>query len=245
MFLIHPVGGTVLPYTPLAAELADRYRVYGIQSPALVAEFPSGVETLAELASSYLAELRAVQPTGPYRIGGWSMGGLLSHQIVAQLEQAGEQVELMILLDAPFAIPDGADEESRLARLFVADALRTLGRSDIGQPESDRVEDQLACLITALNPTDRVATAGELRRRLAVFTEHRRLMAGYRPVRPVRAATLLIGARRSPNAAVQHDWTSLAGGPLQRIDYDTDHYGLLQPPCVADLAARIRAGGIG
>src|SRR6185437_9986641 len=46
MFLIHAVGGTVLPYTQLAAELADRYRVYGIQSPALVSESRTGADTL-------------------------------------------------------------------------------------------------------------------------------------------------------------------------------------------------------
>jgi amino acid adenylation domain-containing protein len=244
VFLIHAVGGTVLPYTQLAAELADRYQVYGIQSPALVQESRPGAGTLAELASSYLAGLRAVQPSGPYRIGGWSMGGLLAHQIVCQLERAGEPVELMILLDPPFAIP-AAGDESRLARLFVADALRTLGRSDSGQPESDRVADQLACLLDVVAPADREATSDELRRRLAVFTEHRRLMAGYRPARPVRAATLLIGARRSPNATAQDDWAKLATGRMHRADYDTDHYGLLRPPCVHDIAARIRAGVAG
>ncbi|MEO7262645.1 MAG: amino acid adenylation domain-containing protein [Jatrophihabitantaceae bacterium] len=243
LFLVHAVGGTVLPYTQLAAELADRYQVYGIQAAALVAPSPPVAQTLPELAARYLAELRTIQPAGPYRIGGWSMGGLLAHEIVRQLERDGETVELMILLDAPFAIAEDTADSARITREFMADALRSLGLPALDQPESDGIETQLARLAQALDPTDsdRAATVEQLRRRLAVFTDHRRLMAGYRPVGQVRATTLLVGAQRSPNAKVQPDWLGIIGGTLCRPEYDTDHYALLQLPHVRDIAAQIRS----
>ncbi|HJQ02898.1 MAG TPA: amino acid adenylation domain-containing protein [Jatrophihabitans sp.] len=243
LFLVHAVGGTVLPYTQLAAELADRYQVYGIQAPALVAPSPPVAETLPELAARYLAELRTIQPAGPYRIGGWSMGGLLAHEIVRRLERDGETVELMILLDAPFAIAEDTADSARITREFMADALRSLGLPALDQPESDGIETQLVRLAQALDPTDsdRAATVEQLRRRLAVFTDHRRLMAGYRPVGQVRATTLLVGAQRSPNARVQPDWLGIIGGTLCRPEYDTDHYTLLQLPHVRDIAAQIRS----
>ncbi|HEU5268687.1 MAG TPA: amino acid adenylation domain-containing protein [Jatrophihabitans sp.] len=247
LFLIHPVGGTVLPYSQLAAELAEDYQVYGIQAPALGTALgtasPPVAGTIAELAAGYLAEVRAVQPIGPYRIGGWSMGGLLAHELVRQLEQAGESVELMVLIDAPFAVA-GEPGDARPARQFVADALRSLGLPAARQPDSDEVPVQLACLLAALDPApdQRAATAEELDRRLAVFTEHRRLMAGYRPAGTVRADTLLISAEHSPNAAVQDDWADMVTGNLRRAGYDTDHYGLLRLPHVRDLARHLRAG---
>jgi thioesterase domain-containing protein len=242
LFLVHAIGGTVLPYTQLAAELADRYQVYGIQAPALAEPASPGAETLAELATRYLAEIRTVQPTGPYRIGGWSMGGLLTHEIVRQLEQRGERVELMILLDPPFAIAEDAADDTRITREFMADALRSLGLPATDQPAAE-VEGQLAWLAQALDPSDsdRMATVEQLRRRLAVFADHRRLIADYRPVGQVRATTVLVGAQRSPNARVQPDWVGILSGTLRRLDCDTDHYGLLQQPHVGDIAAQLRA----
>ncbi len=258
LFLVHAVGGTVLPYAPLAGELADRYRVFGIQSPMLVgdpqpepntrhdpASPPEAATlaepaTLAELAGRYLAELREIQPSGPYRVGGWSMGGLLAHQLATQLEQAGEEVELLVLLDAPFSTAEAAEAvltDEQLTGQFVADALRTLG-APMPEPE----QDPMAALMIALDPgaADRGALAAEVRRRLAVFTRHRRLMAGYRPTGRVRAATLLVNARQSPNAATHRNWAGLVAGNLSTVDYDTDHYTLLRLPHVRDLAGRLR-----
>lgn len=250
LFLVHAVGGTVLPYAPVAEELADRYRVFGIQSPMLVTESEHATpehatpepDTLAELAGRYLAELREVQPSGPYRIGGWSMGGLLAHQLACQLEQAGEAVQLLVLLDAPFSIAETAGTDEQLTSQFVADALRTLGAPVPDPAEYEEGADPLATLMSALDPraSDRGALAAEVRRRLAVFSRHRRLMSGYRPAGRVRAATLLINARHSPNAATHRDWAGLVEGELRTASYDADHYTLLQPPHVRDIAERLR-----
>jgi syringomycin synthetase protein SyrE len=40
-----------------------------------------------------------VQPRGPYRIAGWSAGGIISFEIVKRLIQKGEQVDLLGLID--------------------------------------------------------------------------------------------------------------------------------------------------
>jgi thioesterase domain-containing protein len=243
LFLVHAVGGTVLPYTQLAAELSDRYQVFGIQSPTLLDACAPVAGTLAELATRYLAELRRIQPTGPYRVGGWSMGGLLAHELAYQLEEVGAVVDLVVLLDAPFAIAADSSTDSGLARQFVADALRTLGERASEQPDSDEIEDQLAYLVEVLDPAARngCATLDEVRRRLAVFSHHRRLMAGHRPTRRLHAASLLVSARQSPNEAVQNDWAGIIDGNVDRASYDTDHYGLLQPPHIRDIAARVLA----
>jgi thioesterase domain-containing protein len=240
LFLVHAVGGTVVPYTPLALELADRYRVFGIQSPGLAGAALPESATLPGLAGRYLAELRKIQPAGPYRVGGWSMGGLLAYEIACQLEDAGEVVELLVLLDPPFAIAETGSTDRHLARRFVADALRTLNEP-AGQAES--ADDPLACLMRVLDPGAAQDTlAEEVRRRLAAFSYHHRLMSGYRPARPVPAmATLLVSAEQSPNAAVQGDWVGLVSGNLRVASYDADHYSLLQLPHVRDVAACMAA----
>ena len=52
------------------------------------------------LVGDYVDQIRKVQPTGPYHLLGWSMGGHLAHAVAASLRQAGDEVPLLAVLDA-------------------------------------------------------------------------------------------------------------------------------------------------
>ncbi|HEY2550764.1 MAG TPA: amino acid adenylation domain-containing protein, partial [Streptosporangiaceae bacterium] len=97
LFLIHPVGGTVFGYHQLARELAGTFGVYGLQAPGLTGAGRGAgggagrgagatAASLAGLADDYAGRIRAVQPAGPYRLGGWSMGGVVAFEIARRLE---------------------------------------------------------------------------------------------------------------------------------------------------------------
>jgi len=60
-------------------------------------EVSSSVE---EEAREYLAELRAVQPNGPYLLGGYCLGGIVALEMARRLLQEGERVGLLALIDA-------------------------------------------------------------------------------------------------------------------------------------------------
>jgi hypothetical protein len=97
-FCVHPVGGDVLCYLDLARHLGADQPFYGLQYPDLNEE--SGADTRVEgLAARYIEALRAVQPPGPYLLGGWSMGGLVAFEMAQQLRQQGQQVALVALID--------------------------------------------------------------------------------------------------------------------------------------------------
>ncbi|WP_063043787.1 type I polyketide synthase [Nocardia pseudovaccinii] len=101
VFLLHPTGGDVLCYTELARKLSTDRRVIGIQDPALAGA--RGPESVAELARIYEGVLRTQQPTGPYSLGGWSMGGILAHEVARRLQDSGETVAVLALIDANIA----------------------------------------------------------------------------------------------------------------------------------------------
>jgi thioesterase domain-containing protein len=63
-----------------------------------------------EMAACYLREIREVQPHGPYRLGGWSSGGLIAYEIANQLIGADEPVEFLGLMDTA---PDYAESASK------------------------------------------------------------------------------------------------------------------------------------
>ena len=56
-------------------------------------------ESLSALVAVHIEGIRRVQPRGPYRIGGFSKGGLIAYELAQQLRRQGEVVELLFLLD--------------------------------------------------------------------------------------------------------------------------------------------------
>lgn len=98
LFLVHPMGGNVLCYLPLARRLPSDQPLYALQA----AGADPGTEplrTVAALAADYLEAIRTVQPHGPYTVGGWSFGGFVAFEMARQLRAAGERVDRLILLD--------------------------------------------------------------------------------------------------------------------------------------------------
>jgi thioesterase domain-containing protein len=68
--------------------------------PALAIHLPSAENELIETsAESYLHVVREHQPTGPYRLLGFSFAGIVAYEMAAQLTRAGEDVELVVMLD--------------------------------------------------------------------------------------------------------------------------------------------------
>ena len=64
-------------------------------------DLKNGVHTtFQEIAAYYVSLIRAVRPTGPYRLGGWCISAWLAYEIAQQLRRAGEAVDLLLLVDA-------------------------------------------------------------------------------------------------------------------------------------------------
>lgn len=99
LFLVHPVGGTLFCYMPLARQLENHRKLYAVQDPGLL-DAAHAFDTLALMASYYLDEIRKVQAHGPYYIGGYSMGGTIAFEMAHQLLQAGEKIHFLGLFDS-------------------------------------------------------------------------------------------------------------------------------------------------
>jgi thioesterase domain-containing protein/acyl carrier protein len=240
LFIVHAIGGTVHPYAPLAACLADAFQVYGIQAAGL-AEGTAPAASLAAMVASYLDAILATQPEGPYRVAGWSMGGLVAYEIARRLEELGKDVAQLVLLDAPFALPERSEPESVVAARFAADAAQALGWDTDGADSADHGDhlDWLARRVAG-ETADLDTVRGQIERRLEVFKANTALVAGFRPDVALRARTLLISALQSPNAAVQPDWTRLLGENSTLLPVSADHYSFLRPPRVGEIAEWIR-----
>jgi amino acid adenylation domain-containing protein/FkbH-like protein len=99
LFLVHGAGGDVLwGYANLAKHLTPDQPIYGIKSRGRMGleEF----ETIEEMAHYYREEIQKFQPHGPYHLGGYCFGGNVAYEMARQLRARGEEVALLLLIDA-------------------------------------------------------------------------------------------------------------------------------------------------
>jgi amino acid adenylation domain-containing protein len=98
-FCVHPSGGTVFCYTNLARHLGLDQPLYGLQFPHA---FRNGetLSSLEDLADHYITAMQSVQAEGPYLIGGWSSGGVVAFEIARQLQQKGQEIALLAVIDS-------------------------------------------------------------------------------------------------------------------------------------------------
>src|SRR5690348_13949211 len=98
LFCVHAVGGNVLGYKPLAQALGEDRPFYGIQAVGLDGTTPP-LQSLPAMAARYCAEIRTLQPRGPYFLAGRSMGGMIAYEIARQFHEQGERIALLALFD--------------------------------------------------------------------------------------------------------------------------------------------------
>ena len=92
--------GNVLNLRHLALLLGRDRPVYGLQARGLIGD-EEPHHTMEAAAVDYIAELRTVQPHGPYLLGGFSGGGLIAYEMARQLEAAGQEVAVLAMIDTP------------------------------------------------------------------------------------------------------------------------------------------------
>ncbi|MGW2836667.1 amino acid adenylation domain-containing protein [Streptomyces sp. NPDC001493] len=98
LFCVHPGTGVGWSYAGLTRHLGEDQPLYALQARAL-SEPGYRPRTVEEMADDYLERIRQVQPWGPYRLLGWSFGGIVAHTMAVRLREAGQRVELLALMD--------------------------------------------------------------------------------------------------------------------------------------------------
>jgi len=198
----------------LARALGPGHSVYGVQPPT-----DSTATTARELAASYVEHLRAVQPSGPYCLGGYSAGAVMALEMAIQLRAQGEQVGPVALLDPLFIRYTRFEHLSYLALQRVCRVVQKI------LPMKPRVLQILDAMFQDKG-----------------LDRHLELLAGYRPDH-YPGDIVFYRARwsmgRSPLLVRQWKWFTRAR--LKVVTVPGDHHTFIRPPHVAELARRLRS----
>jgi thioesterase domain-containing protein/acyl carrier protein len=98
LFLISGLGGGVIKFHTLARSLGEDQPVYALQ-PQGIDGRKSFLTRVEDMAAYYIAQIKKIQPLGPYCLAGYSFGGYVVFEMAQQLHAAGESVALVGFLD--------------------------------------------------------------------------------------------------------------------------------------------------
>ncbi|HEX8822627.1 MAG TPA: amino acid adenylation domain-containing protein, partial [Archangium sp.] len=248
VFWVHPVGGNVLCYAELARHLGSERPFHAFQATGLDGR-EAPLASVEDMARRYVEQVRAVQPEGPYLLGGWSLGGAVAFEMARELRRQGQEVSLLALLDsfAPVESPPPEPDEATLLAGFAADLARSVGREVLLGPESLAGltgEERVRTLWTHAREA-RLLPPGtgveELRALLEVARANLRAVARYNPS-PYEGRVVLFrarDARRGAEVEPTHGWARLVSSGLSVEDVPGDHHGVLRAPHVDALAERL------
>jgi acyl transferase domain-containing protein/thioesterase domain-containing protein len=114
LFICAGMFGNVLNLRHLAMTMGADRPVYGLQARGLYGDHEPHA-TFEEMAVDYIAEIRSVQPNGPYLLAGYSGGGITAYEMARQLQEAGEEVSHVVMLDTPLPRQPGLDLRDRVS----------------------------------------------------------------------------------------------------------------------------------
>ncbi|WP_430789149.1 amino acid adenylation domain-containing protein [Actinoplanes sp. G11-F43] len=226
LFLIHPVGGLLDWYLPLVNGLGPGWECYGIPRDRACVD-----TTMQDLASRYLALIRAAKPDGRYAVGGWCLGGPLAYEIARQAhaDGDGDRIDQVILLDPPRAEQPRNPHDVLISHIHNAcpHQRRTTVVDALAATDQLPVEQRAAALV------DLLATAGPgqpdpqlLSQMVMRLTDHA-AMSAWQPTTTVGRMTLYIPQTGTPD----HDDAVATWQPYSRelsaITIPGDHESML------------------
>lgn len=100
LFCTPAIGGHLYYYEALARVLDREQPVYGLPAQGADGTAPAHISVEA-MAAHAIGLMRAVQPTGPYRLLGFCSAGAIAFEMARQLERVGESVTRLVLADSP------------------------------------------------------------------------------------------------------------------------------------------------
>ena len=274
---LSPFESSLVPITAAGA-MPPFFWIHGDSGASLLAEFlgneqpfyaldhqaqngkPARYTQVETIAAYYVEEIRRIQFSGPFYLGGFSFGGMVAFEMAQQLVRKGEDVALLFLLDSHFAGADIPDVPAGLKNTIFSRV--TLERHH-GNLSRLRAQEKLAYIWTracsnardAINRTklSQVTTKAACRisfllgRSLPVSLRSRYIMSIYHTARQLYRPQIYSGRRtiyiKSKKRSEYHrlEWSKLVARGLELYEVPGDHLDLIEAPYFQFWAGRLKA----
>jgi thioesterase domain-containing protein len=236
LFCAPPALGLSWCYAGLLRGLPEDVGLYGLQARGLDGPGPLP-DTLAAWALDAVEDIRAVQPQGPYHLLGYSTGGNIAHAVATALQEQGEQVALLAVMDSRPGDPaqEGPVEEQR--PLTAQDVLAVLSDDAGGDPDDRGDEAEQRARARGLVGEILGGAADE--RLFDVMINTIMVATAHRPAAYKGEVALFTSGGEERAAELAAAWAPYVDGELKVTPFACGHDDLLEPALLRDVAARI------
>ncbi|MES2475359.1 MAG: amino acid adenylation domain-containing protein [Verrucomicrobiota bacterium] len=248
LFCIHGGDGGVLFYRDLAARMPTDLPLHAIESLELGSSGEILPASIEETATAYLRILLARQSHGPFRLAGYSYGGVVAHEMARQLVAKGHRVEFLGLFDTHNVAADGR-KFTLIERLgvfwkqnsnvpFLSRLNRVRNRFFEGIATRRRIQEE----VTQARSSGPAEPYSDLRR-VQVREENWRAMLAYVPG-PLKARVTLFKSTTESDKVLRradYGWGDLAEDGLDLVNVPGEHLTLFAPEHVDHLATALTA----
>ncbi|NES02647.1 MAG: amino acid adenylation domain-containing protein [Okeania sp. SIO2F4] len=245
IFWFHPSGGGILCYKDLAQLLSERFGCLALEASGTSRQ--KSQLSLSEMTKLYLKELHSANPSGPYHLGGWSMGGVIAYEAAQQLTKQGIKVDSLVLIDSPAPLRQEATEFKQLISWFVSDLAEV--DQDLALNCLQEENNSTNLLLQALTEAQQKhwLPAGNIQDLISLFEIFRsniEALHSYQAL-PLKAEIpcLVVMATQNVEERVASNsievWHSLLPKTTWFSELEGNHYSLLKSPTVNQLAKLI------
>jgi acyl transferase domain-containing protein/thioesterase domain-containing protein len=246
LFVFPGIGGHVINFQAVASSLGDDQPIYGLVPRGLEGTEPAHGQ-VEEMAAYYVEAIREIQPEGPYRLLGYSFGGIVAFEVAQQLIAGGQAVGFLGMLDTV----QWQSSAHALRSLTFRDLLsfyRAGLTAEFGDaayegalfgPFWNHLSRKSSGLFSRLTRGNGATTSRES---ISIKEAHRRAGLSYRPSRYPGRLTLFRSTTRGPWDHCDEflGWADLAALGIELHHVPSNHQTILEEPAAAIIAEKLR-----
>jgi len=231
LFCVHPAGGSASVYGNLAKALGHDQPIWALQARGL--EVGEAIHTsMQEMVAEYVAAIRAINPTGPYRLLGTSLGGIIAHAMTAEFERQGCIVDKLILVDtATLSSNDLSQDPLKRAEQIMRAIAQDAGIKQTKIEDNEALLLQIRDHMTSVNMIPAEMPIEWFKRMLehsvqaSNLTVHHKLPVVHAPILLVKATL-----EKTPEDSTIFDWSPYSSSYVQTIGIAASHSDILWRP---------------
>ena len=259
LFCVAGILGSVFDFYGLARYLNPERPLYGLRSYGLMpGETP--LTSMAEIASQQIQAIQGIQPQGPYHLAGHSFGGKVAFEMARQLQERGEAVSFLAILDIP-AVLAGRDRALdrwddpqyiiQLAEIYAGSRGEEF-KLDLEHLQALDTDERLHVLFEQLQQKGQKLTWSELQQIFSVYRSNTIADTAYMPQKINIPITLLRATDIGqfdflPDAAATDrdrtwGWSERSTQPIELHQVPGNHFTIVKEPHVQILARQLNIG---
>jgi thioesterase domain-containing protein/acyl carrier protein len=243
LYIVHGAGLNVLNFNDLSNYVDPQQPLFGLQGIGIDGEEVS-IDTIQEIASHYVGELIKHNPSGPYAVGGYSIGGFIAVEMARQLEAMKKEVKMLAIFDTD---ADNAREREAWYKILPKVFKRYLpkflgGKKSMVKQLAGIIRDKTNALKDKAGLAPKAESAEYFAMLDAVIVRYFEALKNYK-LEPVAHNIYLFKAGFNDHYnddEVYLGWKKYTGKQVKRYLVPGNHLTMMMPPNVPELGKAVQ-----